>query len=96
MVCRGVDILIKAAPNTEHLNTLSKTFQHLTDHGVHLGKDKCKSIQEKVDMMQSKVEAVLEAPAPTNVTELKSYLGLLNYYNGFIPGMTDTLHDPLH
>lgn len=41
------------------------------------------------------MKAIQEAPAPTNVTELKSYLGLLNYYNKFLPNLA-TLLAPLH
>lgn len=37
----------------------------------------------------------MDAPAPTNVTELKAYLGLLNYYNRFLPNLS-TLLAPLH
>ena len=42
-----------------------------------------------------KVEAVVEAPAPQNVSELRSFLGLLNYYGKFIPNLASILH-PLH
>ena len=31
----------------------------------------------------------------SNLTELKSFLGLLNYYNHFLPNLSDTLQ-PLH
>ena len=31
-------------------------------------------------MPEEKVKAILNAPQPQNVTELKSFLGLLNYY----------------
>ena len=34
-------------------------------------------------------------PTPTNVTELKSFLGLLNYYHKFLPDLA-TLLAPLH
>ena len=37
----------------------------------------------------------MEASSPTNVTELKSYLGLLNYYGKFLPNLATILH-PLH
>ena len=30
---------------------------------------------------QKKIQAIHNAPAPTNVGQLKSYLGLMNYYN---------------
>ena len=42
-----------------------------------------------------KVKAIVEATAPRNVTELKSYLGLLNYYGRFLPNLSTTLA-PLH
>ena len=42
-----------------------------------------------------KVKAIRDAPAPMNVTEVKAYLGLLNYYNKFLPNLA-TLLAPLH
>ena len=42
-----------------------------------------------------KVTAIKNAPSPTNVTELKAYLGMLNYYNRFLPDLATTLN-PLH
>ena len=38
-----------------------------------------------------KVKAVVEAPRPSNVTELKSFLGLLTYYGRFLPNLSTTL-----
>ena len=38
-----------------------------------------------------KVEAIRDAPAPTNVSELRSYLGLLTYYSKFLPNMSTVL-----
>ncbi len=43
----------------------------------------------------TKVKAIDEAPEPRNVTEFKAYLGLLNYYNKFLPNLA-TLLAPLH
>lgn len=45
--------------------------------------------------MENEVKAVVDAPTPTTVTELKAYLGLLNYYNRFLPNLS-TLLAPLH
>ena len=41
------------------------------------------------------MRAIRDAPTPTNVTELKSFLGLLNYYHKFLPDLA-TLLVPLH
>ena len=41
--------------------------------------------------LAEKVEAVQAAPGPKNVSELKSYLGLLSYYGTFLPNLFATL-----
>ena len=35
--------------------------------------------------------AIKSAPAPINVTELRSYLGILNYYCRFLPDLSSRL-----
>ena len=40
----------------------------------------------------SKLIAITEAPNPKNVQELRSFLGLLNYYGKFIPNLATILH----
>ena len=44
--------------------------------------------------MLSNLEAVKKAPVPTNVSELKAFLGMVNYRN-FIPNAS-TIIEPLH
>ena len=41
--------------------------------------------------MSDKIEAVQKAPSPQNVSELKSYLGLLSYYGKFLPQLATKL-----
>ena len=43
----------------------------------------------------SKVASVLKAPIPKNVQELRSFLGLVNYYGRFIPNLA-TIARPLN
>lgn len=54
--------------------------------------DKVEYLGHKVDAQglhptRMKVKAIEEAPEPWNVTELKAYLGLINYYNKFLPNL---------
>ena len=42
-----------------------------------------------------KVQAIQKAPASTNITELRAFLGLINYYDKFLPNLSSTL-SPLH
>ena len=37
---------------------------------------------------QKKVQAIHDAPAPSNIGQLKSYLDLLNYYCKFLPNLS--------
>ncbi len=45
--------------------------------------------------LENKVQALHNAPKPTNNTVLKAYLGLLNYYHRFLPNVSTVLA-PLH
>ena len=44
---------------------------------------------------ERKVQAIVDAPTLRNQQELRSFLGLLNYYAKFIPNLATMLH-PLH
>jgi len=51
--------------------------------------------QEGLHPTEEKLEAIRDAPKPRNVTELRSYLGLLTYYSKFLPNLASTLN-PLY
>lgn len=40
--------------------------------------------KEGLHPTQEKVEAIISAPKPSNITEIRSFLGLLNYYSWFL------------
>ena len=42
-------------------------------------------------LLQAKFVAIVKAPKPQNVTELRAYLSLVNYYGKFIPNLASTL-----
>ena len=51
---------------------------HIIDqHGLHATKEK--------------VKAIREAPQPHSVNELKSFLGIINYYGKFMPNLSTKL-----
>ncbi|KAJ8035286.1 hypothetical protein HOLleu_22460 [Holothuria leucospilota] len=41
---------------------------------------------------QNKIDDLLNAPNPSYISELQSYLGLLNYYGKFLPNLSALLH----
>ncbi|XP_031432706.1 uncharacterized protein K02A2.6-like [Clupea harengus] len=101
------DILLTGRDIVEHLSTLDEVLGRLKEAGLRLRRSKCAFLQDQVEYLghkidaeglhpvQSKVTAIEEAPPPTTVTELKAYLGLLNYYNKFLPNLATRLA-PLH
>ena len=51
--------------------------------------------KEGLKPTQLKVQAIAQAPQPKNVSDLKAFLGLVNYYGKFLPNFATTLA-PLH
>ena len=51
--------------------------------------------KEGLHATPSKVEAITQAPEPRNLQELRSFLGLVNYYGKFIQNMS-TITQPLN
>ena len=47
--------------------------------------------QHGVQPTEDKVRAINRAPTPTNVAQLRSFLGLMNYYSRFLSNLSSTL-----
>ena len=104
VVCYLDDILITDNNEVVHLQNLTAVFERLCNCGLRLKKSKCQFLESEVDYLgyrisseglrtsQSKVKAVLDAPTPRNLTELKSFLGLVNYYARFLPSLAEVCH----
>ena len=45
--------------------------------------------------MAAKVDAIKNAPEPNDVSQLRAFLGMLNYYHRFLPHVATVL-EPLH
>ena len=84
------DILITTSTWEEHLDTIHRVFRKLRTAGLSVNFAKCKfaaSAQEFLGMMvdingiraPSKMEAVAKMPRPTNIEELRAFLGLTGH-----------------
>ena len=94
------DISVKI--REEHLLALDEVLHRLEKAGLCLQK-KClfmvpevvylghKIDVEGLHLVVNKVDAIQAAPAPKNVAELKSYVGLLSYYRTFLPNLSNVL-----
>ncbi|UYV79597.1 K02A2.6-like, partial [Cordylochernes scorpioides] len=103
VACYIDDILVAGKDNKDHEQKLELVFKRLQEKGLRLNKDKCKFAVNAVEYLgfkidkkglhpiSSKIEAVVEAPEPTNVSQLRSFIGLLMYYSRFIRNIADIL-----
>ncbi|XP_063385411.1 uncharacterized protein K02A2.6-like [Cydia fagiglandana] len=101
------DILIFGKTREDHLSTLEAVLKKLKDLGLKLKKSKCTFLADEVCYLgfvvskdgikpdPNKVAAVAKMPPPSCVTEVRSFLGMVNFYSKFIPNASDIL-DPIH
>ena len=101
------DILITGSSRAEHLTMLEEVLIRLEKARMRLKKSKCKFMMSEVEYpghviskkglkpSDAKVRVISQAPTATNSSELKTFLGLVNYYDKFLPQLSTTLA-PLH
>ena len=104
VICYIDDILITGSSDAEHFERLEEVLKRLQQHELRLKKDKCRFMQPSVEYLghlidaagirplPSKLEAIINAPAPVNVQQLRAFLGLLNYYSKFVANLSTVLN----
>ena len=103
-LCYLDDILITGKTDAEHLSNIEEVLKRLQENGLRVKPAKCKFMQSSVEYLghcinasgvhttDGKVEAILKAPVPQNLQQLRSFLGLLHYYGKFLPNLSSLLH----
>ena len=101
------DIIVFSSTFEEHLTRLSNVFIVLRKAGLKLKPSICFFVQKEVHYLghvvsaagvspdPAKVEVVSSYPVPTDVKQLRQFLGLANYYHRFVPAYSMTA-EPLH
>ncbi|XP_061164934.1 uncharacterized protein K02A2.6-like [Saccostrea echinata] len=101
------DIIVTGRDDEEHLHNLKLVLDRLQSYGLHVNLQKCEFFQANVSYVgheidarglhksPDKTEAVRDAQRPENVSQLRSFLGLVNYYHRFIDNLS-SVAGPLH
>ena len=90
------DILIFSKSKEEHEQHLRLVLDKLREHQLYAKFRKCEFLLHEVGFLghvmtaeglavdPTKIEAVTKWPSPTNVKEVRSFLGLAGYYRKFV------------
>ncbi|GJP37082.1 hypothetical protein CLOM_g21526 [Closterium sp. NIES-68] len=93
------DILIYSKTQEQHLKDLAKVFQRLHENRLITKGSKCEFLKSEVEFLghvmgadgikidPKKITTIRDWKPPTNLQELQSFLGFVNYVRRFIPNM---------
>ncbi|XP_061729197.1 uncharacterized protein LOC133534126 [Cydia pomonella] len=101
------DFLIYSRSEAEHEEHLRVIFARLKQYGMLVNTSKCVLGAQEVTFLgylisatgckplESKVQAVMDFPPPTNIKQLRAFLGMINFYRRFLPRAAE-IQAPLH
>ena len=96
------DICIAGQQNAQMFQTLTALFNRVRASGLLFKASKCFLFQAEVPLLghiiskegikadDDKINKIIHWPAPANVKELRSWIGLITYYAKYLPHMATT------
>jgi len=105
--CYIDDILIASPDLKTHRKHVQQVFERLQQHGLTINVAKCKFAEKTVRYLgylvdnqgtrplEDKVEIIKKFKKPANISELRRFLGIINFYRRFISNAAQT-QAPLH
>ncbi|KAA0046241.1 Ty3/gypsy retrotransposon protein [Cucumis melo var. makuwa] len=90
------DILNYSKNEKDHVEHIEKVFLTLRRHALFANKKKCSFGQQKIEYLghvisgegvevgSEKIKATADWPCPTNIREVRGFLGLTGYYRRFV------------
>ncbi|CAH8531426.1 unnamed protein product [Schistosoma bovis] len=102
------DILIVTTSLEQFREHTTAVLQRVSDNGFRLRPEKYQLFLKSVKYLgfifdaagrrpdPENIQAIKLMPTPTNISELRSFLGLISYYLAFVPSMNDIRAPPNH
>ena len=91
------DIIIFSKNKEDHLHHLEEIFSRLQHFGLKMKCEKCAFFKQHIQYLghliskagfkplPEKLESIRKMPAPKSPKEVKQFLGLIGYYQKFVP-----------
>ena len=104
IICVADDVIIHGRDENEHDERMKLFLNKCSDAGIKLNRNKIHLKVDSVSFMghkisknglsidEEKVKAIREYPVPQNVSDLRSFLGLINFVSKFVPNCVEILH----
>nr|VZI00034.1 unnamed protein product [Spirometra erinaceieuropaei] len=101
------DIIIVGRSPAELQDRVCAVLERVQEYGFRLRADKCQFFLDSIKYLgfvfdangrhpdPENIRAIQRMPAPKNVSQLRSFLGLISYYSAFLPSLHD-LRAPLN
>ncbi|TDG38124.1 hypothetical protein AWZ03_015454, partial [Drosophila navojoa] len=98
------DIIVIGRTRQEHMNNLREMFRRVRAANLKINIDKCDFFKKELKYLghkvtedgictdPEKVAAIAELKPPTNVKELRQYVGVASWYRRFVPDFAATVH----
>ncbi|CAH8601572.1 unnamed protein product [Schistosoma rodhaini] len=98
------DIIVVASSAHELMSRLDVVLNRISQAGFQLQKEKCQFMLDSVKYLgyifdkdgrrpdPDNINAIKNMPTPTDVTTLRSFLGMIGYYSMFVPQMYKLRH----
>nr|VZI26728.1 unnamed protein product [Spirometra erinaceieuropaei] len=95
------DIIIVGRSPAELQDRVCAVLERVQEYGFRLRADKCQFFLDSIKYLgfvfdvngrhpdPENIRAIQQMPAPKNVSQLRSFLGLISYYSAFLPSLHD-------
>ncbi|BHF79672.1 hypothetical protein SprV_0702279400 [Sparganum proliferum] len=95
------DIIIVGRSPAELQDRVCAVLERVQEYGFRLRADKCQFLLDSIKYLgfvfdvngrhpdPENIRAIQRMPAPKNVSQLRSFLGLISYYSAFLPSLHD-------
>uniref|UniRef100_A0A1I7TMG4 RNA-directed DNA polymerase n=2 Tax=Caenorhabditis tropicalis TaxID=1561998 RepID=A0A1I7TMG4_9PELO len=100
------DVLIYSKTFEEHLATLRKVLERFRIYSLKASPKKCEFVRRSIVFLgheinadnytpnQANIEAIKKLPTPTNISELRRFVGMCGFFRKFVKGFSE-ITEPL-